>query len=228
MINYGESQDHSICPSGDVDYFQFNGEAGDRIVVDIDSTAVAPPSDLDYYLFLLDSDGKSVLAEHDDEIFAERRDPHLGYLIDRSGTYFLKLRSWAHPSAGGSAYTYSIHLAKDNLAPTANFTYPLSGSILPDGEINLQLEAIDATSGISHVDFLWHSGDWLHDTWNTLGSDWDGADGWGLAFDSNPLPAQKDVAFYAHVYDWAGNWRGVGVWELGIKLTSVHLPLVHR
>lgn len=228
VLKYGDSVDQAICPSGDVDYFKFNASAGDRIAVDIDTTSNDPPADLDYYLFLLDQDGKSVVAEHDDEVLSLRRDPHLGYLIDRSGTYYLKLRSWAHPSAGGSAYTYSLHLIKDNTPPSATFTFPLSGSILPDGNFALDIKAGDSASGISHVDFMWHTGDWLHDNWTSLGSDWDGSDGWRHTFDSSALPQQQDVAFYAHVYDWAGNSSGIGAWRLGVKLSPLYLPMINK
>ncbi len=218
-IDYGETKSQLICPSGDVDYYKFNSTTGDRIVIDIDTPTNNPPSDLDLYLFLLDEDGKSVLAEHDDEVLAVRRDPHLGYLIDRSGTYFLKVRSWAHLGAGGSAYTYSINLSQDNDPPSASFTFPLSGNYLPDGSFALQVNAADQLSGISHVDFIWHSGNWLHENWASVGSDWEATDGWSYTFDSSFLSEQKDIAFYAHVYDWAGNWIGTGVWELGLDRT---------
>lgn len=227
-LKYGDKLDQSICPSGDIDYFKFTASAGDRIAVDIDTSTNDPPADLDYYLFLLDQDGRSVLAEHDDEVLGVRRDPHLGYLFDRSGTYYLKVRSWAHPSAGGSEYTYALHMIKDNTPPSASFTYPLSGSLLPDGKIVLKIKASDGASGLSHVDFLWHSGDWLHDTWTSIGSDWDGSDGWSLSFDTSGLPQQGEVAFYANVYDWAGNWTGVGAWRMGIKLSPLYLPMINR
>lgn len=218
-IQYGETKNQLICPSGDVDYYQFSGQAGDRIAVDIDTPTENPPSDLDLYLFLLDSDGKSVLADHDDEIFGVRRDPHLGDLLERSGTYYLKVRSWAHPSAGGMDYAFTIKLVKDSTAPVANFISPLSDSFLTNSLTSLQVNANDSASGISHVDFIWHNGNWLYEGWHILGSDWDGSDGWSYNFDSSQLTEQKDIAFYAHVYDWAGNWTATGVWQIGLDRT---------
>jgi murein DD-endopeptidase MepM/ murein hydrolase activator NlpD len=219
LISYGETKSQVICPAGDVDYYEFNAKAGERIVVDIDTPTNNPPPDLDLYLFLLDGDGTSVLAEHDDEVFGVRRDPHLGYLVDRSGTYYLKVRAWAHPSAGGSDYIYSIRLFKDNTPPTAKIDFPLSGSYLPDGQFTISASAGDTSSGISHVEFLWHSGNWNYENWNNLGSDWDGSDGWKSALDTSALPEQQDIAFYANVYDWAENWTGVGSWEIGLDRT---------
>ena len=53
-LAYGQSLSQVLCPSGDVDYFRFEGSAGDRIVADIDSNPDSPPADLDLILFLLD------------------------------------------------------------------------------------------------------------------------------------------------------------------------------
>jgi murein DD-endopeptidase MepM/ murein hydrolase activator NlpD len=232
LIGYGETISQVICPAGDVDYYKFGANSGDRIVVDIDTPTNDPPPDLDLYLFLLDGDGTSVLAEHDDEVFGVRRDPHLGYLIDRSGTYYLKVRAWAHPSAGGSDYSYSIKLFKDNTAPTAKIDYPLGGSYLPDEQFAIIADVSDTSSGISHVEFMWHSGNWSFENWNVLGSDWDGSDGWGYAFDPSALAEQQDIAFYANVYDWAGNWTGVGSWEIRLDHTPpvswLYLPLITK
>jgi murein DD-endopeptidase MepM/ murein hydrolase activator NlpD len=232
LISYGETISQVICPAGDVDYYKFSANSGDRIVVDIDTPTNDPPLDLDLYVFLLDGDGTSVLAEHDDEIFGVRRDPHLGYLFDRPGTYYLKVRAWAHPSAGGSDYTYTIKLFKDNTPPAAKIDYPPSGSYLPDNQFAIIADASDTSSGISHVEFMWHSGNWNFENWNVLGSDWDGSDGWSYAFDPSALAEQQDIAFYANVYDWAGNWTGVGSWEIRLDRTPpvawLYLPVITK
>jgi len=80
----------------------------------------------------------------------------------------------------------------------------------------LSVLADDQKSGISHVEFKYHSGDWLNSSWQVIGSDYDGSDGWEIQFDTTALPEQKDAAFFANVYDWGGNWIGAGAWELGI------------
>src|SRR3989304_8023347 len=80
-LDFGQIKSGVICPSGDIDYFKFTGTAGERIVVDIDTPNTGRPDGLDLIIFLMDSDGSSVLAVHDDEIYAERLDPHLGYLF---------------------------------------------------------------------------------------------------------------------------------------------------
>jgi hypothetical protein len=214
-LSYGQSTNQTLCPSGDVDYFRFEGTAGDRIVADIDSNPNSPPPDLDLILFLLDGDGSSVLAMHDDEIAGKAVDPRLGYTLRRSGTYYLKARLWSHPSGGGEAYSYTLHLLKDGQSPTASFTSPASGGYLANLN-TLRVSASDAGSGISRVVFTYHGPDWMGGKWETLGTDVDGSDGWSYPFDASALGEQGGLAFFAHVYDWAGNWTGALAWNLGI------------
>lgn len=220
LINFGETLNGKFCPTGDVDYYKFNGEAGDRIVLDIDTPSSDPVNDLDPIIFLIDGDRTSVLAMHDDEIYAQMLDPHLGYELIRSGTYFVRVRLWSHPTAGGEEFTYSITLNKDNQKPSADFLSPNDGIYLPDtNQLSLSVEAKDAKSGISHIEFLYHSGDWLNSDWQILDVDQEGSDGWSIPFDTTALSEQKDIAFFANVYDWGGNWKGIGAWDLGIDRT---------
>jgi hypothetical protein len=179
---------------------------------------------------LLDSDGKSVLAENDDQVPFERTDSHLSYVLPRSATYFIKVRAWDHPSAGGEDFSYSLRLYKDANDPSAAFLEPRDGNLVASDTITLKVSATDdlSGSGISHVEFSWHPGDWQNSDWETLGEDWDGSDGWSFPFDSQEAAATAGFAFYARVYDWAGNWAGTGVWNLGKPFATVHLPLIHR
>ncbi len=217
QINFGQTLSQKICPTGDVDFIKFDGQAGDHIVLDIDTPQNNPVEFLDLYLFLLDNDGQSTLSQHDDEILGIKFDPHLGYRLNRSGTYYVRVRLWSHPSHGGEDFTYNLTLTKDNSAPQAMFVSPVTGTYLADNQnYMLSVNASDQNSGISHIEFLYHSGDWQNSTWQVIGSDLDGSDGWGIEFDTSAVPEQKDIAFFANVYDWAGNWTGAGAWELGI------------
>jgi hypothetical protein len=184
---------------------------------------------LDLILFLIDGDSESVLASHDDEVYAVRLDPHLGYLITRSGTYYLKARLWAHPTYGDVDFSYKLKLIKDTAKPVAAFLDLHNGSYLPSNDpFTLSIGAEDSESGIAHVQFLFHSGDWLS-SWKDLGSDWDGSDGWNIKFDPTTLGEQKDLAFYANVYDWAGNWSGIAAWDLIVtESEKIFLPVLHR
>ena len=217
-IHYGQTRNGIICPEGDIDYYYFSGDAGDRNVVDINSENNAP-EEIDPVLFLLDSDGTSVLAEHDDEVYGVRRDPHLGYLLSRNGTYYLKVRTWSHPSVGGEDFRYNITLMKDNTPPTGAVIYPKDNTFISSNTIVLSVSATDDKSGIRNVAFQWHSSNWEKDEWVSIGEDWDDEDGWSVEFDVYNLAEQSQMAFYANVYDWAGNWVGIGSWQVGIDRT---------
>ncbi len=207
-----------ICPGGDVDIFQFTGYAGDQIGISTRAQSIG--SSLDTYLYLLDSDGNSVLASNDDQVVGSRTDSFLSYQIKRDGAYFIKLLAWDHPSAGSNEHNYLLDLFEEKTDPEASFLNPPDSTFLPTSSVPLSVSATDAGSGVSHVDFYWHSGDWVYSDWNYLGTDWDSSDGWNINFSTNTFPDQKDIAFYAKVYDWAGNWIGTGAWNLWLDRTA--------
>ena len=220
IIKFDQTLLRGICPTGDIDYYKFDGLAGDHIVLDIDTQSSGTIDNLDLYLLLLDSDGRSVLAQHDDEILGIELDPHLGYQLNRSGTYYIRTRLWSHPSHGGEDFNYEISLTKDNNPPQGSFIHPESKSYLQESEYyNLSVNASDFESGISYVQFMYHPGDWLASSWQVIGTDQNGIDGWGITIDANDYPEQKDAAFFANIFDWAGNWIGTGVWEIGLDHT---------
>ena len=206
-----------ICPGGDADYFRFIGYAGDQIGVS--TRAQSFGSSLDTYLYLLDSDGTSILTSNDDQISGSRTDSFLSYQIKRDRTYFIKLLAWDHPSAGSNTNNYILDFYEENTDPGASFLNPSESTFLPTNSVSLTVTASDAGSGVSHVDFYWHSGDWIYSNWNNLGSDWDNTNGWNYNFSTNTIPDQRDIAFFAKIYDWAGNWIGAGTWNLWLDRT---------
>ncbi len=232
-ISYGSTVNRYICPQGDVDYFRFTGAAGDQIGISATAGVTNMP---DPYLFLLDSDFASVLAENDDRYPGYQTDSYLTYRLSRSGTYYIKLRAWNHPSVGGSEYNYTLSLVSgDRTPPAAQILAPTSNAWMPYGSVPISVQANDLpaageiASGVSHVDFLWHSGDWATSTWTTLGADWDGSDGWSYNIDTSSLPRPFGAAIFARVYDWAGNWRGAAVWNLHVDFPfEVYLPVLRR
>ena len=230
-IKYGDSLQERICPGGDVDFYRFEGKAGDQ--VGIVATSDLSQHRLDTYLFLLDKDGRSILQENDDQIPYQRTDSNIAYRLPYSGAYYIKLRAWNHPSAGEVDSTYTIRLFNDSQRPTVDFDLPRMGSFLPHQPVTITVTTEDnlGESGISHVEFLWHSGDWTTGDWESLGEDWDGSDGWNTSFDPTDLADQIGIAFYVKAYDWAGNWRGAGIWNLAYTaspLNPIYLPTVYR
>jgi len=83
----------------------------------------------------------------------------------------------------------------------------------------VNVSASDNESGVNRVEFLWHDADWENPDWVWLGADQDGRDGWSWDFDTSSLAEQQGSAFYIWAFDWAGNWTGAAVWNLGIDRT---------
>ncbi|MBN1136492.1 MAG: pre-peptidase C-terminal domain-containing protein [Anaerolineae bacterium] len=216
-IAYGQTLDGVICPGGDIDWYAFDGAAGDRVVIDIDARVDA--SLLDSFVTLLDGDGVGVLAENDDEIRGKVQDSHLGYQLSYDGRYTIKVKAWNHPSVGGADYFYAIRLLADATSPpTAEIVAPGDGAWLNQTLQPIRVSA-DDESGVRNVAFLWHSGDWQNDHWAWLGDDWDGRDGWRIDWDTAGIAEQAGIAVAAWVYDWAGNWTAAASWNLGMDRT---------
>jgi hypothetical protein len=175
---------------------------------------------LDAYLYLLDSDGKTVLAENDDEVYAQRRDPLIGYTLPKDGIYYLKLKAWKNPLVGGDNYFYTIRLHEDHSNPVASITWPTSNGYLPDANMTITADVSDAINGVNRVEFYWHSVEWLPGVWENLGTDWDGTDGWSMPFNPAGEKEGNDAAFFIQAYDMAGNMTGVGAWNLSIDKTA--------
>jgi murein DD-endopeptidase MepM/ murein hydrolase activator NlpD len=223
-ISDGSTTNAVICPGGDLDFYKFQGFAGDRIAAWTEAQVDGSP--LDTFLFLLDIDGNSLLIKNDDLILSERTDSSVAYDLSRTGTYFLKIRSWDHTTSGGPEYTYKLNYAKDNQDPTANFLNPKNGGSIQLPDIELMVSAQDTTSGIRNVRFLWHTNEWQDSDWVLLGEDWDGTDGWNYNFDGTGITNLSGGAFYAIAYDWAGNSIGTGAWNL--SPASIYLPMIKR
>lgn len=213
-LEFGDHVQAAICPAGDVDFYTFNATAGARMVVDIDAESLG--SSLDSHIFLYDEDGQSLLASHDDEIPYALRDSHLGFAIPRAGAYFLKVKAWNHPGAGGDDYLYELRLLQDAGRPQLSLDDLVSGTYLPEGDLPIEAIASDAISGLRRVAFFLHSGNWLSDPWALLDEDLEAQDGWATVLATDDYPEQKGMALYVEAEDWAGNTLGVGRWELGI------------
>jgi len=221
-MSYNQSNNGVICPGGDVDYYKFQGVAGDQIGIRTEAQAIGSP--LDTKIALIDSDGRSVIKENDDQVQFVRSDSAVNYLLSRTGTYFIKLQAWDHPNAGDTNYIYTHFLYKDLEDPTASFSLPLDGGTLTFDLVNTTVAARDTGSGVSHVQFFWHSNDWLSADWIYAGEDWDPTDGWNYTFKPASPATLDGGALYAIVYDWAGNWVGTGAWNL--HLPMIYLPMV--
>ena len=214
-LPYGATYSADICTNGDYDYYQFNAQSGDGIVIDIDAAVNA--SSLDSFITLLNGNGE-ILSTNDDD--GTTYDLKLGYVINTDGTYYVRVRDYSHPSSGGPEYFYNIKLYKDTDAPTsAEITNPLSGTWINPSTHHITANASDDTSGIRRVEFLWHSADWDNSDWIWLGSDNYGADGWTFDFDTSTIGEQQGGALYIWAFDFVDNYSSAGVWNLGVDRT---------
>jgi len=204
-----------ICPQGDMDYFKFTAEAGQSLTFDVDARTIG--SALDPYLYLIDTDGKTVLAESDDEVAFVQKDSRLAYSFTTTGTYYLKLKAWDHPMVGGSGYFYTLRIFQDTIPPSATLIYPVNGTLLANSTVSFRANAEDAAggSGVSHVVFFWHNHDWTLGQWVKVGEDWDGSDGWGVPFDATKEARGSAGAVYTQVFDGSGNWTAASSWNIG-------------
>lgn len=214
-----------ICSAGDIDYYKFTGTAGQEITVDIDAKTIG--SALDSYLFLIDRNGKTILAENDDEVYLEIKDSRIIYTIQANGTYYLKVKAWDHPMVGGTNYFYTLRIYSDAAGPSASMSYPATGAKLPNAPVSLRVNASDNSggSGISRVVFFWHNHDWDTGKWTRVGEDWSGSDGWSVVFDPNREVNGNSGAVYAQVFDGSGNWTAAASWSIATDLNQTPPPV---
>ncbi len=213
-----------ICPAGDVDYYIFSGKAGDRITFDVDAKTIG--STLDSVVTIYSPDGRTVLAENDDEIYIQRKDSLLYYVLPKDGEYKLKVQAWNHPMVGGSDYFYILRMYNDRAIPTVRFVYPTSGTLVPNAQFNISVTGTDEDgSGIGHVVFYYHNHDWENGVWQKIGEDWNPEDGWNILFDPTKEAKGSQAAIYAQVFDNSGNWGGTASWNIKTDPTQAPPPV---
>ena len=103
-------------------------------------------------------------------------------------------------------------------APVAQITAPTDNDWLGASKtIQAVVTRLDPSFTISKVVFQWHSADWLNSSWQSLGTDTNGSNGWSVPFTpSSSLCNQQGIAIYATVYNAAGDHSSSGVWNLGV------------
>ncbi len=203
-----------ICPRGDVDFYKFNGNAGQKIAFRV--AAGANGSNLDPYIYLLDGSG-GLIAENDDIDSGVVRDSALGLTLPYTGVYYLKVKAWNHPAAGGPDYFYTLRLESDITPPVSNIAYP-ANIWIPGAVFEASAAALDSGSGVARVDFYWHNPDWLNGSWELIGSDADGSDGWSKIYDLSTKGNLTNSGIYIEARDAADNiW---GAMLLGLRVDT--------
>lgn len=217
-----------ICGPGDIDLFTFAALEGEQVVADIDAYSFGSP--LDAYLFVLDSDGASALAENDDQR-SGFYDPLLRFTPPRDGVYYLKLRAWDHGRTGGPEvdYTLSLHTG-DVTEPVVSLVSPPDFTWVVGNPLAVTAHILETGSGIDRVEFYWHSNDWLNSYWQKLPDPVQVGEDWVTLFS----PGSSGVylaAFYVIVYDNMGLVAADVAWNVTITVDPPQqnfLPMVAR
>jgi uncharacterized repeat protein (TIGR01451 family) len=105
-----------LFPNGDVDFFSFSANAGDRIYAAV-MTSGSAGSSTDSQLTLLASDGTTVIEFDDDNgSFAGFSSSIAGAVIPTAGTYFLRVNDFTVGTT--SERPYELHFRIQSGAPT--------------------------------------------------------------------------------------------------------------
>ena len=205
----------AICSQGDVDYYRFEGQAGFPISIDID--AQSNGSALDAQVFLLGSDQRSIIAENDDEVLGDKTDPLLTYTLQRSGTYYIKVKAWDHPGAGGPNYTYRLNLkiAPARTPRSIQIIEPVDSKSIPTNPFRILVSAEDYDGGpIAQVEFYWHGPDWVNGNWIKLGGGIQEDGNWYLIAYPALYGDIRGAALYAQAKNAGGGALGAVMWDL--------------
>ena len=220
---FDKTIDATICPEGDVDFYYVSAARGQKISFDIDARALSPSSALDSYIYLLDQNGASVLAENDDEEYLKKVDSLLTYTFTRSGTYLLKVKAWNHPGAGSTAHFYKVtaRVESATVPPQAvGVAYPYAPTLIPGVQHMFQPTAVDYDGGqVAQIDLYWHGPDWSKPEWVKVGTDSNAADGWAIPVNPTTYGAVNGSALYVQARSKAGGTTGLVWWDLRQDLT---------
>jgi hypothetical protein len=135
IIDVNTIQEHTICPSGDVDWLVFGGVGGKVYTIDI----TRMDAGIDLSLELFDDQGRSI-AFNDDYFNRDPANPNPGDIRPRlqsvtipyDGRYYIRVRDTA--GRGGTNYFYNIALLSESYGPTPTNVAELCIDLFePDG-----------------------------------------------------------------------------------------------
>ncbi len=225
-INLGDDISATICPAGDVDYYKFSAGEGDRLIASVDASQLTPASLLDTHLTFLDQSkyGNSPIDSNDDLQPGVMTDSQLYIEIPESGDYYLKVKSSDYPISGGSGYHYTLSLVEqpvtsDVVAPSLTMGYPTAQDGVPSGIATFSALSEDVGSGVSRVEFWWHSPDWISGQWQLLAKDTYPDDGWSAPFNGSSYSEGQSGALVVISYDYEENARLAVQWDMAIDDT---------
>jgi subtilisin-like proprotein convertase family protein len=106
----------NIYPNGDIDFYSFTANAGDRVYIGV-ITSFSAGNSTDSQLTLLASDGATVIEnDNDNGSFAALSSSIAGAVIPASGTYYIKMNDFTAGTT--SERPYDLYLQVQTAAPT--------------------------------------------------------------------------------------------------------------
>ncbi len=106
----------TLFPNGDIDYYSFTGNAGDRVYA-ATMTSASAGSSTDSQLRLYDTDGTTVIEFDDDNgTFAALSSSIAGAVLPTTGTYYLRVNDFTAGTT--SERPYELHVRLQSGTPT--------------------------------------------------------------------------------------------------------------
>ncbi|WP_440225219.1 proprotein convertase P-domain-containing protein [Dokdonella sp. MW10] len=106
----------TLFPNGDVDYYSFTGNAGDRVYA-ATMTSASAGSSTDSQLRLYDTDGTTVIEfDEDNGTFAALSSSIAGAVLPTTGTYYLRVNDFTAGTT--SERPYELHVRVQSGTPT--------------------------------------------------------------------------------------------------------------
>ncbi len=212
-INIGDTiVGETLCLPGSQMFYRFFGFQGQTIRAEVNARAIG--SQLDPYLYLLDSDG-GMIAENDDIVYQQDQDSRIEITLPYTGIYTLRVKAWDHPGAGGPDYYYVLRLMEFSASAELRFIIPASNWIA-GGAFEARVEVNAQASGIERVDFYYRPADAANNNWQLIGSDTNGSDGWSIAVNPADYGGMVGGAIYAQARGTNGQvW---GDWRLNLQI----------
>jgi hypothetical protein len=165
----------------------------------------------------------TVLASNDNRAPGQL-DARIAYVLPRTGTYYIRVTDAKR--LGGVSQSYNLLLDKDAKRPAAAIR-PLAGGVWLHARLQqIRVEASDLQTEINHVKFYVRAPGATE--WQYLGVDHIGSDGWRMNWDTSNLPVGKGYAIFVYAFDGANNYRGVGMYNLGIERNAPTVQAVTR
>ncbi|WP_257385976.1 beta strand repeat-containing protein [Tahibacter caeni] len=108
----------NLFPNGDIDFYSFQANAGDRVYA-ATMTSASAGSSTDSQLTLLDSDGTTIVEFDDDNgSFAALSSTIAGATIPATGTYYLKVNDFTAGTTSERSYELHVRIQSATDTPT--------------------------------------------------------------------------------------------------------------